>query len=79
MESLGVSTTTSELRFHVYLFESEEIWPHPSIVRLVPLDRSLPRTELSEIMLEVESSARDALEEVYCYINEKFRSNERGP
>ncbi len=57
----------------------EDIWPQPSTIPLVPPDRALQRTSLSEEMLAGRIVHRDVLEDVYRYINEKFGSNETVP
>ncbi len=57
----------------------EDIWPQPSTIPLVPPDRKLQRTQMSDFTRGGRIVHRDVLEDVYRYINEKFGSNEQVP
>ena len=75
---LLLHVTKDEVRVRMAAVD-EDIWPQPSTIPLVPPDRSLRRTALSEFMLEGRVVHRDLLEEIYAEINAKFGSNARVP
>ncbi len=57
----------------------EDIWPQPSTIPLVPPDRNLTRTTMSEFTVGGRIVHTDILKEIYAEINEKFGSNAQLP
>ena len=57
----------------------EDIWPQPSTIPLVPPDRSLRRTTMSQFTVGGRVVHRELLKEIYADINKKYGTNIPAP
>jgi ribonuclease Z len=72
------NVTKEEVRVRMAAIE-EDIWPMPATRPLVPPDRKLQRTVMSDFIRGGRVVHRDVLQNVYDFINEKFGSDEKVP
>lgn len=72
------NVTKDDIRVRMAVID-EDIWPQPSTIPLVPPDRSLLRTTMTDFIIEGRVVHRDILEEIYAEINEVYGSNATVP
>ncbi len=72
------NVTRDDIRVRMAVVD-EDIWPQPSTIPLVPPDRSLLRTTMTDFIVGGRVVHRDVLEEIYAEINEQFGSNAQVP